>query len=229
MPEIVVADPADLAETLATRFLQEAQAAWAGRGRFAFALPGGSVADLFFPRLARVPLDWSRTHVFWGDERAVPPDHVDSNYAAAQRLWLGPDGVPASAIHRMPADATDLASAASAHDAEVRQIGLDLVLLGMGPDGHVCSLFPGHPLLLERSRWVAEVTDSPKPPPHRLTLTLPALASATLVVVAAVGASKAAPIRAALHDPASQLPVALVARQSAHALFLLDPAAANGA
>jgi 6-phosphogluconolactonase len=101
------------------------------------------------------------------------------------------------------------------------------VLLGVGPDGHVCSLFPGHPLLDEQHRFVAAILDSPKPPPRRLTLTLPALAAARLLVVAAFGEATAAVMREALEDPKSGLPVALALRGAKQALVLLDAAAAG--
>ncbi len=104
---------------------------------------------------------------------------------------------------------------------------LDLALLGVGPDGHVCSLFPGHPLLLEESRSVAVVDDSPKPPPRRLTLTLPVLAAAELVVVAALGRGKAEVVREAVEESASALPVARVARRARRCVFLVDAEAAS--
>jgi 6-phosphogluconolactonase len=221
-----------LADALAARFVEEGRRAVATRGAFTVALPGGSVATTFFPRLAQVDFDWSKTDFFWGDERAVPPDHPDSNYALARSLWLEPVGVPQPRIHRMPADAPDLRAAAAAYERELeasagRPPRLDLVLLGVGPDGHVCSLFPGHPLLAERSRWVAVVEDSPKPPPRRLTLTLPVLTAAELVVIAALGASKAAVVREALEDKESRLPIGLVARQARRTLILLDREAAR--
>ncbi|MGH9145841.1 MAG: 6-phosphogluconolactonase, partial [Vicinamibacterales bacterium] len=104
---------------------------------------------------------------------------------------------------------------------------VDMILLGVGPDGHVCSLFPGHPALDESSRLVVAVTDSAKPPPRRLTLTLPALAGTSLLVIAAFGNEKAAIVREALENPDSSLPVARAARQSRRTLFLLDPGAAG--
>jgi 6-phosphogluconolactonase len=232
LPEVIVDRAEELPGRLAPRLLAEARRARAERGFFAMALPGGSVADTFFPRLAQLPLDWSRTAFFWGDERAVPASDPDSNYGKARTRWLEPARVPAASVHPMPADATDLEGSAAAYaDEMVHILGapprLDLVLLGVGPDGHVCSLFPGHRLLREDRLWVAAVEDSPKPPPRRLTLTLPTLAAADLVVVAAIGPSKAAAVRAALHDAQSTLPLALVARRARHALFLLDPAAAD--
>jgi 6-phosphogluconolactonase len=226
-PEIVTAPVQELADVLANRLEDEARRAMTERGRFALALSGGSVATSFFTRLARASLDWSRVDFFWGDERALPPDHPESNYGAARRLWLDPAGVPPERRHRMPADSADLVRAAATYATELdRVVGspprLDVALLGMGPDGHVCSLFPGHPLLKEERRTVAPIFDSPKPPAERLTLTLPALSTARLVVVAALGEAKADAIRRAVGAPACDLPVALVLGRAARALVLLD-------
>jgi 6-phosphogluconolactonase len=132
----------------------------------------------------------------------------------------------------MPANAEDLHAAAGAYAEEMHRVlgdppRLDVALLGVGPDGHVCSLFPGHPLLREQRRLVAAIEDSPKPPPRRLTLTLPALTSVDLVVVAALGDAKAAPVCEALDDPESPLPVALVVRRARRVLWLLDEPAAR--
>ena len=230
--DIVVNAPAALADALAARLEEEARAALDARGAFALALTGGSMAETFFPRLSAAAVDWSRCHFFWGDERAVPPDHRESNYRLAADLWLAPAAVPPERVHRMEGERPELDEAADDYAALlVRLLGepprLDLVLLGVGPDGHVCSLFPGHALLGEERRLVSAVHDSPKPPPRRLTLTLPTLAVARLVVVAALGEAKAAVIRAALEDPGSELPLALVTRQAPAMLFLLDSGAAS--
>jgi 6-phosphogluconolactonase len=178
-------------------------------------------------------VDWPRTDLFWGDERAVPPDDPDSNYGLARSLWFGASGLPPERVHRMPAESPDLEAAARAYEeALTSRFGsppvLDIVLLGVGPDGHVCSLFPGHALLRESRSFVAAISDSPKPPPRRLTLTLPVLASARLLVVAALGEAKAAAMGRALHDQSSLLPVALALRAARAALVLLDPPAAGG-
>jgi 6-phosphogluconolactonase len=227
MPDIHIADLAQLTHILADEVQRSAAAAIAERGLFSVALAGGSVATHCFPTLATLPVDWVRTHFFWVDERAVPPSDPESNYGLAERLWLTPAAVPVSSIHRMPAEAVDLAAAADAYAAELsgalgRVPVIDLVLLGMGPDGHVASLFPGHPLLEERERFAAALSDSPKPPPARLTLTLPVLTRARLVVVAAFGASKAKALEQALGNPASPLPVARVLHGAARAIVLAD-------
>jgi 6-phosphogluconolactonase len=231
-PEMIVDKPSELPDTLARLLEKEGRRALAARGFFSVALPGGSVATTFFPRLSRAAVDWSRTHFFWGDERAVAPSDPESNFGAARSRWLEPAGVKASQIHRMEADAADPEAAARAYaDTMTRILGapprLDLVLLGVGPDGHVCSLFPGHPLLLEESRSVALVLDSPKPPPRRLTLTLPVLAAAELVVVAALGSGKAEIVRESIEDPSSALPLARVVRRARRCVFFVDPEAAS--
>jgi 6-phosphogluconolactonase len=231
-PEILVDRRERLAEAFGARFEEAADRAIAERGSFAVALPGGSVATAFFPRLARASVDWKRVEFFWSDERAVPPSDPESNYGMAERLWLGPAGVEAARAHRMPADAPDLEMAARAHAGELlRVLGspprLDIALLGMGPDGHVCSLFPGHALLRDDRLLVAAIHDSPKPPARRLTLTLKTLAAARMIAVTAFGATKAVPIHQAVADPSSALPVALVLRAADRPWLLLDEAAAR--
>jgi 6-phosphogluconolactonase len=228
--EIVVGSLEDLTEACAREFEEAAARAVRERGRFAVALPGGSVATTFFPRLARV--DGSRTDFFWVDERAVPPSDPESNFGVAERLWLTPGRVAAERVHRMPADASDLENAAKSYAEELTSLlgdppRLDVALLGMGPDGHVGSLFPGHSLLREGRRWVAAILDSPKPPPRRLTLTVPVLHAADLLIVAAMGEAKAEVVRQAIEDSTSVLPVALALRGARRALILLDRPAAS--
>jgi 6-phosphogluconolactonase len=231
-PEVVVAERAALASQFAARVAEASRAAVTGRGRFSCALPGGSVAEAFFPVLARAEIDWDHVEFFWGDERAVGPDDPESNYALARRLLLEPVHANSARVHRMRGENPDPAAAARVYAAEmVRVLGdpprLDVAVLGVGPEGHVCSLFPQHPALSARE-WVIAIDDSPKPPPRRLTLTLAALEHADLICVAAFGESKAAAIRQAVEDSASRLPVALAARAAKRALFLVDAAAASG-
>jgi len=231
MPEVEVATREALAERFAGLFESSARSAVAARGRFACALPGGSVAEAFFPRLVRAGVDWTRLHVFFGDERAVPPEHPDSNVGLARRLWLDRVPVPRAQVHLLYRPGETLEAAATRAEQElVAALGapprLDLVLLGMGPDGHVCSLFPGH-ATLRAPGLVLAVRDSPKPPPERVTLGLATLARATEICVAAFGAEKAAAVREALEAPDSALPVALALRSGPRARVLLDPAAAG--
>lgn len=232
-PEVVVDTPERLASLFAARFAADAAAAIAARGLFSVALPGGSVAESFFPLLAASPsIDWSRIDFFWGDERAVGPDDPDSNYGLAQRLLLDKVGVDAKRVHRLKGETPDLDAAARAYEAEmVAALGepprIDWMVLGMGPEGHVCSLFPGHALLRERRRRVAEITDSPKPPPRRVTFTIGTLELARTTVVAAFGDSKAEAAREAIEDASSQLPVALALRAAERSLVMLDAAAAS--
>jgi 6-phosphogluconolactonase len=181
------------------------------------AVTGGSLAPAFFPRL-----DWSGLSVWWGDERAVPYDDPESNYGVARAHLRG------ATLHPMPATSADLDAAARDYERQLcAALGtppvLDVALLGMGPDGHVCSLFPEHELLGEARRFVAPLFDSPKPPPRRLTLTLPTLAAARLVIFVVTGASKAPAVRAALTGPSN--PAGLVAARARDLLWLLDEAA----
>lgn len=219
---IVETDPA-------AAVIERVVAAWRARGRerFALALPGGSVASAVFPLLAGAPIDWASVDLFWGDERAVPPEHPDANYALAVQHM--PEVLARAGVHRMPADAPDLSEAAQVYERTLREAteerGLDFVLAGLGPDGHLCSLFPGHALLEERARWVRAITDSPKPPPARLTLTMPALAAARELVVMAVGASKADVVSRCMRG--EDLP-AVRATDRDHAVLVVDRAAALG-
>jgi len=230
-PEVIVDAQEALAGVFVRRFEAAARDALAADRRFTCVLPGGSVASAFFPRLVAAAVDWGQVELFWGDERAVPPSDPDANYGLARHLWLDHVPLDPAQVHRMRAEEPDLEAAAAAYGRELAAVlggrPLDLVLLGMGPEGHVCSLFPSHPALAESRRAVVAIHDSPKPPPRRITLTRAALTGAALVCVAAFGVEKAAAIREAVESPDSGLPVALVARAGARTLFLLDPGAAS--
>ena len=222
-PEVHVGPLSDLIERVSGDVTHEAEHAYATHGRFAMAIPGGSIV----PALKAVPLDWDHTHLFWVDERAVPPSSPDSNFGLAEKVWLGPAGANPSGIHRMPADNQDLNAAATAYSEEITRLlgqtpSFDLVLLGVGPDGHVASLFPGHAALSESRELVLPIVDSPKPPPRRLTLTMPILTSAHRLIVMALGESKAGVLHEALTRDDSQLPVSLALRRASRALVLLD-------
>jgi 6-phosphogluconolactonase len=180
----VSGDAETLAQTVAERFvarLAEIQA----EGRVpAVCLTGGSIADKIHQAVAALDspdVDWKRVDFFWGDERYVPADSSDRNDRAAGLDLLDKVAVDPARVHAIPAADDRYASleeAASAYEAVVRSEGsgsFDLVMLGLGPDGHVASLFPGHPQLDVIDRIAVPVTGSPKPPPERISLTFPAL------------------------------------------------------
>jgi 6-phosphogluconolactonase len=240
-PRVVVDDLPELQKTLALEFQARAAEVIARREKFIVALPGGSVASAFFPTLAALAVDWTRIEVFWIDERAVPPDHPDSNFALASKLLLVPARVPAARIHRMYGELPDLAQAARRATDDLKLIAgdppfIDFVLAGVGDDGHVASIFsdvrraglacPPEPAAKAgETRPVIPIYDAPKPPPRRLTLTLPVLAHAGVVAVAACGASKAAAMRGALHESGVDTPIAELLRRASSSLVLLDRAA----
>jgi len=231
MPTLqVIESPAALANAVAAQVEAVAAEAVAARGRFALALPGGSVATACFPRLVTARVDWANSEVFFADERAVPPEHPDSNYGLAHRLLLSRVSLRTGRARRMAGELAPVSAARRYEETLVRLLGrppvLDLVLLGVGEDGHVASIFPGRQALDAPGGWVAAVLDAPKPPTQRVTLTLPTLVAARHLVIAAMGAEKARAIRAAL-DPASRLPIAQVAREAGDVRFFTDAAAAS--
>ena len=220
----------DVADAVASAFAQVCRDAVEARGRFSCAVPGGSVAERVFPRLARLDLLWPNVDVFWVDERFVPEHDPETNLGLARRLWLDRLPAPGPRPHGMTARGQSAEAAAVEYERDLiktvgRPPGVDVAILGVGPDGHVASLFPDHPALRLAHRVVAVVADAPKPPPVRLTLTVPALAAAREIWVVAFGAGKAGAIRAARTDPTSRLPVAIVARSGPPVRWFLDAAA----
>lgn len=191
------------------------------------AISGGSVADRFLPSLCQLGEGLEHLEIFWCDERAVPVTDSQSNYHQAKQLWFDPAGLSLARVFPM-FQGTDLEQAAMDYELVLRKRAerpLDLVLLGLGPDGHIASLFPGSAILGSR-RWVEPVYQAPKPPPERVTLTLNLLASTPHVVVAAFGESKASVVAGALTND-SDLPLAQLLRQAPHAVLFLDHAAAS--
>ncbi len=226
----VFATPDALAAELVFATVNAATEAVAARGVFSMALTGGSAATVLYPVLAQAKLPWDKVHVFFGDERCVPKDHADSNYRLAQETFLSKANIPDANVHRMRGE-DDAVVAAAAYEKELLAVSstgqLDVVHVGMGPDGHVCSLFPGHALLNDEVRLVAAITDSPKPPPSRVTLTLQALSRARSLWFLVSGAGKADAVKAAILDEKSTLPAALAARRGADVRWLLDGDAAR--
>jgi 6-phosphogluconolactonase len=210
------------------------------RGRFTIALSGGSTPKSLFNLLAtnaRTVLPWDRTFFFWGDERHVPPTDPDSNYRMAEETMLSKIPVAAGNVFRIPTENPDAAAAAEAYEQTLRkffQLGpaefpvFDLVLLGMGPDGHTASLFPGSAGLHEKARlvianWVDKMKTS------RLTLTLPVLNAARCVAFLVSGTDKAAVLKTVLEEdaPAEQYPSKLIRPNNGKLIWLVDRAAAS--
>lgn len=211
---------------------ERAQAAFEARGVFTIAIAGGSVAEVCLPVLANAALPWSAVHIFWCDERAVPITNRDSNAGQAIALWQGSRLAAGAVLHTMPAGAPGLEQAANIYAAEVASVvgnpaEFDVVLLGVGEDGHVASLFPHHRELSNTSSLALAVSDSPKPPKRRLTLALNVLTNARDTFVVAFGAGKAQVMRQALESPNSQLPVSLVIQRANRAQVWMDREAAS--
>jgi 6-phosphogluconolactonase len=171
-------------------------------------LTGGSIAEAVHRELARLApasgVDWSRVVVWWGDERFVPRDDPERNARPAREAFLDAVGVPEQNVHEMPSTetASDVGVGAAAYAAELREHGgeFEVVLLGVGPDGHVASLFPGHPALEVGDVLAVAVTDSPKPPPERISLTFDALNRARSVWFLVSGEGKADAVARALAE-----------------------------
>ena len=239
----IVADAAELARTAAEEVVRLADAAVRARSRFTFVLSGGSTPRSLFLLLAdpqdtfRVRIDWSAVHVFWGDERCVPPDHPDSNYRMAREALLDRVPIPAANIHRIPAEDPDPEAAAARYDAELRAVfaladaelpRFDLILLGLGPEGHTASLFPDNAAVHERRRRVIAPFVA-KLAAYRITLTAPVLNAAAEVIFLVSGAEKAAALAAVLEgEPQVDLyPAQIVRPEDGALLWLVDRAAAQ--
>jgi 6-phosphogluconolactonase len=221
---IVVPDSAELARPAAEWLGHEVTRAIAERGTCALCLPGGRTPEPVYRALASASgIDWTRVDVFFGDERAVPPDHPDSNYLMVHRALLSRVPVPPGRIHRMEAERSDREAAAREYERSLPS-RLDILVLGMGPDGHTASLFPGSAALDERHRLVVPVIGA-KPPAERLTITPPVIAAARRVAVIATGEDKAAMVARAIEGPLApkDVPVQLARRGS----WFLDQAAAG--
>ncbi|HEV8307116.1 MAG TPA: 6-phosphogluconolactonase [Methylomirabilota bacterium] len=239
---IVLEDAEAVAGEAAARVADLARQAVAARGRFAVALAGGATPRPAFRRLAREPLrsavPWGRTEVFWSDERCVAPEHPESNYRLARETLLDAVPIPAERVHRITGEAPDPAAAAAAYETEIARVlggrpggpppDFDLVMLGIGADGHTASLFPGTAALAERIRWVVATRVPTLSVADRITLTYPILNRAACVLFLVVGADKAPALRAILEEPPDpeRLPAQGVRPDAGGPVWLVDRAAA---
>ncbi len=235
------ADAAAVAEAVARRWAALSSSAIAERGAFHVALAGGSTPRLLYQTLAsaawRDTLDWQHTHVFFGDERSVPPDHPDSNYRMARESLLDHVPIPAEQIHRMKGEQQPLDAAATEYAACLEAVlprtsqgvpCFDLILLGLGPDGHIASLFPDTDILRERERWVAPVYVA-KLQTWRLSLTFPLLDQARHVLLLVAGDGKRRIVKAVLAGESSEprYPVQMIQPHGELAWYLDKAAAAD--
>src|SRR5882762_1117570 len=234
----ICADTNGLAESAAQLVVDAANEAAEARGRFMLCLAGGETPRATYERLARAPfsarMPWDRTWFFFGDERAVAPDDTESNYRMAQEALLSRVPVAPTRVFRMRGEDGDAEAAAAAYAATLADAfgtrrgelpRFDLVLLGLGVDGHTASLFPSSPVLREVFRSVAAVHVAAAKIPQRLTLTFPVLNAAARVVFLVTGPEKAKIVRTVLSEH-SGLPAALVRPTDGELIWLTDRAAA---
>lgn len=241
-PEIRISPDSRTWATAAAELIHTiGQEAVRANGRFVIALSGGSTPEALYRSLTSPAFtdrfDWSRTIFFFSDERGVPPDDPRSNYSLANKTLFTPLRISPAQVYRMAGESRNPQAAAHEYEQQLRRVTntspsnrptLDLVLLGLGEDGHTASLFPGSPALQD-NRSLIVVTQSPKDPPTRMTMTLGAINRATVILFLVVGAGKAGIVRAIL-DPKTeaerQLPAALVRPEEGRLIWFLDRAAA---
>src|SRR6187401_589359 len=207
----LVGAPVTELKTLLTQSFED----WSKDGR-SCALSGGATALIFLGALRNAAVDWKKIILFWADERAVPVDDPDSNYGLAERMLLSPLAARAPRAIRMPADA-NLAQAAVWYDEtlamELNDGPLDLAILGIGEDGHVCSLFPGHKALTQNDLRAVAIEDAPKPPARRLSLTMRYVLQTKKIWVIAIGPRKLPVLQAAINKTSNTTPLDLLLRQ----------------
>ncbi|MGD8383566.1 MAG: 6-phosphogluconolactonase [Syntrophobacterales bacterium] len=220
---------------------QLAEARIKERGIFTFVLSGGTTPRLLYEELAKEPhasrVDWQQTHLFWGDERCVPSDNPDSNFSLAFQALISKVDVPPANIHRIPAATGSPKDGAKEYEKRLREFFqhfvksdsiisfpfFDLVLLGIGQDGHIASLFPGDAALEEKERWVVAVDGlNALPPVPRITLTLPAINKARNVIFLAAGSNKREVFQQVVINPETSAYPAARVKPSGSLLWFID-------
>jgi 6-phosphogluconolactonase len=231
----------DLSRAAAWYVCETAGEAIKKNGVFTFVLSGGSTPRLLYEELARQPIskriDWQKTHIFWGDERYLPPDHNDSNYALAFQRLLSKVDVPPANVHRIITENSSAKDAADNYEKTLRQFFLppsgseddtylpsfDVVLLGLGEDGHTASLFPGDAALEEKYRWVVAVDGAnASPPVQRITLTIPILNMADCAIFLVSGSRKKEVFEEIMNNPGTAPYPAARIRPSGRLLWFID-------
>ena len=238
---VVAATEHETAERIAERITALVEQAIATRGRANVCLTGGGTPRLLYEMLAdgarrwRARLDWTRVHLWWGDERHVPPDHKDSNYGMAANALVNHVPIPASQVHRMRGELADAQDAARDYQPQLPDT-FDVMLLGLGPDAHIASIFPDSPLLSSPPNdtgshlpgTVAAVW-APHLNAWRITLTPPAILNARAILMLVAGAGKADAVHAALEAPLDvrRYPAQLLRRADARVEWFVDRAASS--
>ena len=238
----IVADAEAMSKTAAKRLIEHISKSLYNHDFYSIALSGGSTPRRLYTLLAddpalRAQIPWERIHFFWGDERHVPPDHPDSNYRMADIAMLSKAPIPATNIHRIRAEEPDADKAAADYEQDIRRFfklasgqvpRFNCVLLGLGPDGHTASLFPGSPALKEHKRlvmanWVEKFQS------HRITLTVPVINNSDLILFLVSGSGKADVLRMVLEggEAPGRYPAQRIQPQHGNLLWLSDTGAAS--
>lgn len=219
-------------------FVETAAEAVRERGRFVAALSGGNTPKKLYELLAqpyfRDRIPWAETYLFWGDERCVPPHHPESNFGAVQKALLSRVPVPSSHVFRVPGEMPP-AEAARSYESNLKSFfkleytapEFDLILLGVGEDGHTASLFPGTEAVKEKNRWVVS-SRVPSAAMDRVTFTFPLINAARRILFLCSGVGKSTILKEVLRDdlPRNRFPAQMVSPDSGELVWLLDPAAA---
>jgi len=208
------------------------------KDRCTFVLAGGSTPKSLYETLAsekyRETIEWSKVHLFWGDERCVSPDHPDSNYRMAKEALIDHIDIPQENVNRIPAEKEPSEAAREYEETIKRSFGgvshlpvFDIILLGIGEDGHTASLFPGTVAIDEKERWVTEVY-VPQLDAYRITLTLPVINNGRYVIFLVAGEAKADTVNKILKGKNSLLPACLIKPIAGNLIYMLDKDAAAG-